>query len=220
MSSEATDLPFMTEDVPFDEASRSGPAAAPLSLLVERAQKGDTAAFEQIMICTQRRVLSLAWRLLGNADDARDATQEVFLRTFKYLPRLRPEYDLHGWIYRVTVNVCRDIARRRKIGANDYVSIDAHNLADGLEALRSTTDAEEDAIISQKRAMIARALDSLTERERAVLVLRDIEGCSTEDVARAMGSRPATVRSQICSARAKIKLYCDQLLKKGGHKRP
>lgn len=219
MSSETTDLPFMTEEAPFDEAPRGGLGAASLPLLVERAQKGDLAAFDQIMICTQRRVLSLAWKLLGNTDDARDAAQEVFLRTFKFLPRLRPEYDLHGWIYRVTVNVCRDIARRRKIGGNDFVSLDANQLTDGLEALPSSVDAEEAAILSQKRAIIARALESLTARERAVLVLRDIEGCSTEDVARAMGSRPATVRSQICAARAKIKLYCDQLLQKGGHKR-
>ncbi len=218
MSSEATDLHFMPEEVPFDEVAPSGPGAA-LSLLVERAQSGDMAAFDEIMICTQRRVLSLAWRLLGNPDDARDAAQEVFLRTFKYLPRLRTEYDLHGWIYRVTVNVCRDIARRRKLGNSDFVSIDSNNLTDGLETLRATSDAEADAIIAQKRAMITRALSTLTERERAVLVLRDLEGCSTEDVARHMGSRPATVRSQICSARAKIKLYCDRVLKKGGKKK-
>lgn len=219
MSSEATDLPFMTEEAPCDEARRGGPVAAPLALLVERAQTGDAAAFEQIMLCTQRRVLSLAWKLLGNTDDARDAAQEVFLRTFKFLPRLRAEYDLHGWLYRVTVNVCRDIARRRKIGGHDFVSLDADRSVDNLEALRSNVDAEEAAILAQKRALIARALESLTARERAVLVLRDIEGCSTEDVARALGSRPATVRSQICAARAKIKIYCDQLLRKGGRQR-
>lgn len=189
-----------------------------MSLLVERAQAGDRAAFEQLMVCTQRRVIGLSWRLLGNAEDARDAAQEVYLRTFKFLPKLRPEYDLHGWLYRVTVNVCRDIARRRKLGGHDTVSLDAADFERELDALRSPVDAEAETLIAQKRAMIGHALQALTERERAVLVLRDIEGVSTEDVARAMGSRPATVRSQICSARAKIKSYCDRLLRTGGAK--
>src|SRR6185369_2866060 len=82
--------------------------------LVERARAGNAAAFEQIVVRYQRKVLATAWRLLGNQDDARDAAQEVFLRAFKYLNSYKADQDFAGWLYRITVNVCRDAGRKRK----------------------------------------------------------------------------------------------------------
>src|SRR5436305_13365697 len=84
-----------------------------LALLIARARTGDTAAFEELMIATQHKVVATAWRMLGNREDARDAAQEVFLRVFKYLARYDPAQDFHGWLYRITMNVWRDSARRR-----------------------------------------------------------------------------------------------------------
>ncbi|HEY9402973.1 MAG TPA: sigma-70 family RNA polymerase sigma factor, partial [Pyrinomonadaceae bacterium] len=83
------------------------------ALLVARARGGDAVAFERIMLETERRVVAVAWRMLGNREDARDAAQEVFLRVYKYLDRYRPEQDFNGWVYRITINVCRDAARKR-----------------------------------------------------------------------------------------------------------
>src|SRR6185295_5439219 len=85
------------------------------------------------------------------------------------------------------------------------------NLPDGANA----DDVEAAAILSQEQAIIASALDTLSPKEREALVLRDLEGLSTGEVARILGSSATTVRSQICSARAKIKLYRDRYLKRG-----
>jgi len=153
--------------------------------------------------------------MLGDREDARDAAQEVFLRVFKYLDRYDAAQDFHGWLYRITLNVCHDTARRRpKTDAgSDWFDTPAH--AAEIAALSTDTDAEAALLREQQRALVVRALTTLSEKERAAIVLRDLEGLSTEEVARILKSRPVTVRSQVSSARAKIKLYCDRLLRKG-----
>ena len=111
MASEVAEITLMTDSFRFSEAADSADAA--FVSLIERARAGNTAAFEQIVTTYQRKVLATAWRLLGNEDDARDAAQEVFLRAYKYLASYRADQDFAGWIYRITVNVCRDAGRKR-----------------------------------------------------------------------------------------------------------
>lgn len=186
---------------------------AALARLIERANSGETAAFEQIMIYSQHKVAATAWRLLGNTEDTRDATQEVYLRVYKHLKQFKPEQDFFGWLYRITVNVCHDMARKRKPHNVELTSLEVEREAGTLEQLAQPEVTEQATLLAERRAMIARAMATLPDKERAAIVLRDIEGLSTEEVAQIMGSRPATVRSQISSARGKIKLYCDRLLK-------
>src|SRR5215472_16042136 len=172
--------------------------------LIERASKGDAAAFEEIMIRYQRRVVNTAWRMLGNREDAQDAAQDVFLRVFKYLKSFRFSEDFDGWLYRIIVNACRDIARKRP--PTSAGSCEEPGGPD-LEGLAAGGDVEESAIHSRQRTIIAEALGTLSRKEREALVLRDLEGFSTEEVARLLGSSQTTVRSQISSARKKIKLF-------------
>ena len=96
------------------EVSPEAGGTSPLAALVERAKEGDGRAFDRLMVETQERVVGLAWRLLGSHEDARDASQEVYLRVYRHLGRFRPGHDFHAWLYRITVNVCRDAARRRR----------------------------------------------------------------------------------------------------------
>ncbi len=181
-----------------------------LSLLIERAKAGDASAFDQLIICCQRSVISISWRMLGNAEDAKDAMQEVFLRAFKYLRRFDNRQPFRNWLYRITINVCRDMLRKR-VRSDLFTSLEAEQELGSLEKLVSPDDPEAAANLSQCRAMIARALDTLSEKERAVIVLRDMEGLSTEEVARIMGSSKNTVRAQLSSARLKIVRYCDRV---------
>jgi RNA polymerase sigma-70 factor (ECF subfamily) len=193
--------------------SSSNPAALLSASAVERAKAGDAAAFEALIDCYQRKVLSTAFRLLGNREDAQDAAQEVFLRVHKYLRGFRSDQDFAAWLYRIIVNVCRDHIRKRG-GRHQFASFESEREAGTLEALASGEDVEANAIKSQQHAMIAEALDTLSTKERAALVLRDFEGLSTVEVARVLGSSQTTVRTQICSARAKIKQYRDRVLKR------
>jgi RNA polymerase sigma-70 factor (ECF subfamily) len=204
----ALDIPLPVNALTSDQTS--------LALLIKRAAAGDTAAFERIMIHSQQRVMAVTWRMLGNEADARDASQEVFLRVYKYLKRFRQDQDFFAWLYGITVNVCRDFLKERQNHGNRLVS-----LSEGAEGMASAITAEHanaESIVdqAQQRELIAKAIALLPFKERASIVLRDMEGCSTEEVARALKSSATTVRSQISSARKKIRSYCEQQLRRTG----
>jgi len=192
-----------------DSPSNSG--APSLTSLIERAKAGETAAFEQLIDHYQRKVLSTAWRMLGNREDARDTAQEVFLRVHKYLKSFRTDQDFGAWLYRIIVNVCRDHARKHG-SRHQFASFESERDAGAFEELASNDDVESNAIRSQQRALVAEALATLSTKERAALVLRDLEGLTTKEVAQVLGSTQTTVRTQISSARAKIKLFRERAL--------
>src|SRR5262245_7242133 len=195
-------------------SGQSDEQITPAARLITRAQSGDLTAFDQLMINHQQKVITLAWRLLGNPDDARDAAQETFLRVYKHLKNVDPTRDFSGWLYRIAVNVCRDIARKRLRG--NQISLEAAIEAGKLIEPAGSHNTERVAIHAEEQAIIARALATLPVKERMAIVLRDLEGLSTEEVARILGSSPVTVRSQISSARSKIRAYRERWLKKRG----
>lgn len=176
--------------------------------LVARAKAGDLQAFEQLLIRYQRPVLGTAVKLLGNVADGQDAAQEVFLRLHKYLHTFDLEAEFLPWLYKMTINICRDIARKR--GNNRLVSLEEE--LGSLSKLMSQDNQEEAFNTSQERQIVTQALSTLSEKERAVIVLRDIQGLDTKEVARLLGTVEATVRSQISMARIKIKKYRDKIL--------
>jgi RNA polymerase sigma-70 factor (ECF subfamily) len=179
------------EAVVSDELTTTTPI---LLATIRAAQHGDSRAFEELMIASERRVANVAWRILGDAEEVKEAVQETFLRVFKHLKRYDESRDFFGWLYRIAVNVCRDLdARRRR--RRIFSPLD-----DALPMItppRTNDDA----------AMLRRAIDTLPERERLAIILRDIEELSTEDVAAILGNTPATVRVQISKARAKLRTW-------------
>jgi RNA polymerase sigma-70 factor (ECF subfamily) len=185
-----------------------------LARLIQRAASGDSAAFEQIMIQSQQRVMTMTWRILGNEADARDASQEVFLRVYKYLKRFNQDQDFFAWLYQITVNVCRDVASKRQRHSDRFISLGAGAGEGAFEVPAAREDIEGALMQAEQRELIARAMATLPHKERASIVLRDIEGLATDEVARIMKSSSTTVRSQISSARKKIKIHCEQYLKR------
>ena len=160
---------------------------------IRAARAGDNAAFEEIMVLTERRVAQIAWRILGDTEEVKDAMQETFLRVFRYLGRFDEKKDFTAWLARITVNVCIDLRRRRKPSVElSDVAFDA-------------ASAEDDLINRSNRALLGRAIDTLAPRERAAILLHDVEGLPTHEVAAALGNGVATVRVQLSRARAKLK---------------
>ncbi|HEY7546502.1 MAG TPA: sigma-70 family RNA polymerase sigma factor, partial [Blastocatellia bacterium] len=206
MTGEVAETLLMTKNFTVESADGS-----PVALLIERAKAGEREAFDQIMIRYQRKVVSTAWRMLGNEEDARDAAQEAFLRVYKYLDRFRADEDFAAWLYRIVVNACRDIARKRA-RREHLVSLDAET--EQIEKLAASDDVELSAIRSQEQSLVASALGTLTKKEREALILRDLEGLTTEEVARLMGSTQTTVRSHVSSARTKIREFRNRVLKR------
>ncbi|MBI2149166.1 MAG: RNA polymerase sigma factor [Acidobacteria bacterium] len=171
-------------------------AEAEVAVLLGRAVAGDISAFEQVIGRFERRVMTLAFRLLGTTEDAQDAAQEVFLRAYRYLHRFDSGRLFEPWLVRMTVNVCRDLGRKRQRYPNVILEADL---------LRASGDPHSELNSEEQRQMVRRALGELPEKERAAVVLRDLEGFSTAEVAGILGSSETTVRSQISIARLKIK---------------
>jgi len=178
---------------------RPNDESKPMAVVIARAIAGDRSAFEEIMLRHERRVLGLSYRLLGNMDDAQDAAQETFLRAFKYLRRFDVSKPMEPWLVGMTVNVCRNLGRKRQQQRLVFVQKDAIDSVDPANGPHADLHADE------QRRLLQLALETLGEKERAAIVLRDLEGFSTAEVAEILGSSEATVRSQISVARLKIR---------------
>lgn len=173
-------------------------AVQELTFGMARGETAKTVAggdFEELIRCHERRVLGTALRLLGNIEDARDAAQEVFLRLHKYRRSFDAERAPAPWLYRVTVNVCSDLRRkRRELPLDDSIDVPAPEA--GAEAVMER---------EERQRLLEGALRKLPEKMRAAVVLRDIEGLTTREVAKILGSSETTVRSQISTARLRLR---------------
>ena len=170
----------------------------------DAARAGDLAAFDALMRQNERLVLVTALRLTGSMADAQDISQDVFLKLYRHLAKLDPA-SLQSWLYRVTVNACHDQRRRRR--PEDPVEY-AEQLPSGAE------DAEQSLTAAERRRVLAMSLRMLPDKERSALVLRDLEGLSTGEVAQALGCTEATVRSQVSKARVKVKDFVERYFRR------
>ena len=173
---------------------------------------GDERAFEQIMLATEQRVVSIAWRMLGNGDDAREAAQEVYLRLFRYLSRFRDGEDFRAWLYRITVNVCHDYARKRRLA--DSVALDESTADLERAALDGRLAADPESLVLQEQqlALVRRALRSLPPKEREVYELRDINEVSGEETAVRLKISQAAMKSRLFRARTNLRRHLDEAL--------
>lgn len=201
-----TNLADLEAGLPQDASGTS------VTALIRQAKSGDRHALEQVILAHQDQVLRMALALLGDRDDAMDAAQEVLLRLCRYLNRFDDERRLLPWLYRMVVNVCHDMRRKKRCGTT--ISLDADGDCEALTNLASSSDPQAEQEHEEARRMIHLALETLTEKERTALVLRDIEGLPTREVARILGVTEGTVRSQISAARLKIKKFRDRFLRR------
>jgi RNA polymerase sigma-70 factor, ECF subfamily len=176
------------------------PGNDPILLAAIRAvRNGDSQAFENIMTATERRVALLSWRILGDAEEVKDAMQETFLRVYRHLGRFDESRDFMAWLFRIAVNVCRDHLRRRRKRTLFFFDLAEAEAVASSENVGGRFEAKEEL------EELTRAVDALPEKERLALILREVEELPTDEVARILGCRPVTVRVQISSARAKLR---------------
>jgi RNA polymerase sigma-70 factor (ECF subfamily) len=179
--------------------------------LVEAARSGRVQAFETLLDRHQGRVLRIL-RFLGiPAQDREDVAQEIFVRVFKHLSGFRTGQEFGAWLYRVTVNAAHDHrgrAGRRARGEGDWETDTSTNWTDPRpdpEKAAFRPDPEKAAFQRELRDELDRALESLTERERTIFVLREIEGLESREVARALGITGITVRRHLSRARRRLR---------------
>jgi len=156
--------------------------------------RGEAASsFDQVLRQREAQVLRTAFRILGNWADAEDVAQEVFLRLHRRGLVFANDAAAGGWLYRVTVNLCLDRTRSAR---------PSQELSDIPSRERS---AEALVLVEEKKQRLMAALALLPRKERAAVVLREIEGLSTAEVAEALGSSEVTVRSQISKALVRLR---------------
>jgi RNA polymerase sigma-70 factor, ECF subfamily len=174
--------------------------------LVQRCAARDEVACAELVSEHQRMVVQLAVNLLGDREEALDLSQEVFLRVFRTIHRFRGHSSLRTWIYRIAVNQARNRHRFwRRRHRNDQVSLDLHVAAHG--EFTSTIGEEPDRLLEQKQLgeRLQRALDRLPFDQRTVIVLREIDGLSYDDIAFSLGVAIGTVKSRLTRARQALR---------------
>ena len=148
------------------------------SKLLSRAQRGDPDAFERLITPYEKRVYALALRMMGNAEDARDAAQDAMVRLWRALPDYRERASLSTWIYKITTSACLDALRKRRVRAQE--SLEAM-MEDGF-APTSGVDEPSEALLRRARAeQVREGMQRLPDDLRAALILRDVQGERYED---------------------------------------
>ena len=179
---------------------------------IERLKRGDAAAFETLVNERSGEIYGLLYRLTENAEEARDLTQETFLRAFQSIIHFRGESDLRTWIYRIAINQARNRWRwwrRRRRDAT--VSIDAPEIGGGrlglIATLKSNTikDPEQDTLANERERALKKALSSLKRVYREAVVLRDIEGFAYEEIAATLEISVGTVKSRLARGRQELR---------------
>jgi RNA polymerase sigma-70 factor (ECF subfamily) len=176
-------------------------------ILLERSKAGDIAAFEMLVEAYQKKIFNLAFRMIGNYDDAGDLAQEALIRVYKSIAGFKEQSSFSTWIYRITTNVCLDEIRKRK--NKKVLSLDEEiHVEDGEMQRQIESDdplPEEVFEREELRQIVGDAIASLPEEQRTVLTLRDLQGLSYEEIADILDCPGGTVKSRINRARQALK---------------
>ncbi len=173
--------------------------------LEERLRRGDPRAFEDLVIAHQHRVFGVALRMLRNRSEAEEIAQEVFLRVHRAVEDFRGEAKLSTWLYAITSRLClnRLASGERRM---------AREGEESLERLRGDADPAAHVERVELEAALQRAITELPEERRIVVVLRDFEGLSYDEIAAALDLPLGTVRSRLHRARTDLKEKLERFL--------
>jgi RNA polymerase sigma-70 factor (ECF subfamily) len=174
--------------------------------LVRAAQRGDEQAFRALLERYQRRVVQLALGMVKDADEAMDIAQETFVRVHRYLPSFKGDSSFFTWTYRIAMNLCLDAQRRK--GRGERVDLEQGDEAEIEAAMDPPSSAlagpQRQALNEELRGKLEEALSTLSENHRAILILREVEGLSYDEMAKVLGIRKGTVMSRLFHARLKM----------------
>ena len=189
------------------ESALNGSAAEDAEL-ARKASAGDGEAFEKLMKKYEKMVFNTACAILGKEDDAPDVVQETFLRVFRSLPSFRGDSLFSTWVYRICVNCAKDQKRKNSHRSLHQVSLfvpDDEGEEKMMEIADGEADPEELVGKREEKKAVWDAIGKLSEEHRTVIVMRDMEGRSYEEIGKILGIGQGTVKSRISRARNAVK---------------
>ena len=186
--------------------------------LVERVQKGDSKAFDLLVLKYQNRISKLIARFVRNQADVQDVAQEAFIKAYRALPNFRGESAFYTWLYRIAINTAKNhlVAMGRK-SPSYAVDVQEVEKYDASEWLKEYATPERELLADEIQATVNTALEVLPPDLREAITLREIEGLSYEDIAQVMDCPIGTVRSRIFRARVAIDEKLQPIVDSGSH---
>lgn len=164
-------------------------------LLVETIRGGDAEAFEQLVRRKTPKVYALCYRIIGNAEDAKDIAQLVFIKLWENLGKYDSAYAFDTWLYRMVTNVAIDFIRNRQSRENAVNST--------LRLVRTSTDAEQGLVVQRKEieTVFNEVSTVLSPKQKTIFVMREMEDLPSAEIAKILGCRESTVRNHLFNAR-------------------
>jgi RNA polymerase sigma-70 factor (ECF subfamily) len=173
--------------------------------LVEAFRQGDEKAFEELIRRYQRQVANLIYLTMGNREEVDDLTQEVFIRVYRSLHRFEHSASVFSWIYRITMNLCIDEIRRRKIKRTLSLEFFTDHTLERERQSKETSNAEDDLLLKEKKRMVSNALQRLSPLHRQIILLREYEDLTYEEIAKTLRISTQAVKSRIFRAREELR---------------
>lgn len=175
--------------------------------LIDRALAGDREAFGQLALRYQDRLFASMIGVTGSAEEAEDVVQDALVRSFVKLETFQRNSQFFTWLYRIGFNVALSRHRRRR----GRISLDQTQESAGIEPVDGHEMPDEPMLRQERIAMVHRAMDQLTDQHRAILILREMDECSYEQIAEILEISIGTVRSRISRARTQLKIALETL---------
>jgi RNA polymerase sigma-70 factor (ECF subfamily) len=172
--------------------------------LIERARKGDEAAFTQIVSTYRRRILGTISRLIGRPEDVEDVGQEVFLRLYYSLDQLRTPEVFEPWLYRLTVNACFDHLRKRKRRPEARMSDLSEQQVVLADADAASDQRTEEQRLAAVREFVQDLLSEVSEEDRILLTLKEVEGLSIKELEEVYGVNENALKVRLFRARQRV----------------
>lgn len=173
--------------------------------LIAKVQKGDSRAFDLLVLKYQHKIMGLISRYVHDADEVQDVAQEAFIKAYRALPGFRGDSAFYTWLYRIAINTAKNhlVSRSRRPPGTD-IEVEEAEYFDGGSALREIENPENALLGEELRAVVERAMADLPDELRTAVTLRELDGLSYEDIAEIMNCPVGTVRSRIFRAREAI----------------
>ena len=185
--------------------------------LVNRAQKGDSVAFEQLVMKYDRHVLNIAYGYRNNQDDADDIYQEVFLRVYKGLKNFQSRSKFSTWLYRITVNVCIEFKRKEKVREHDSLDKeigDDENTFSYAATIESGISTDHETLSNETNSIIKTEVEKLPQQLRMAFTLKYYQGLKIKEISNMMNCTDGTIKSYLFTASRKLRTKLKPILER------